>query len=128
VEEHHKTHDVKLKYLKTSDPDTNQMFAYPEGLPQLDKIEKIHFVGHSMGAMAARYLQYLLKTGYFDELHGIPIQDRSGLIASITCISGANNGSNCVENIGMEYKPNLKDWVVGDKSKMMAALKLWVVG
>jgi len=33
------------------------MYAYPSGLPDYDKVEKIHFVGHSMGAMSARYLQ-----------------------------------------------------------------------
>jgi hypothetical protein len=29
------------------------MYAYPSGLPNLDKI---HFVGHSMGVITVRYL------------------------------------------------------------------------
>lgn len=29
------------------------MFAYPNGIPNYDKIQKIHFIGHSMGAITA---------------------------------------------------------------------------
>jgi triacylglycerol esterase/lipase EstA (alpha/beta hydrolase family) len=46
------------------------MFAHPDGIPGWDNIEKIHFIGHSMGASTIQYLQYLLRIGYFDELQG----------------------------------------------------------
>lgn len=80
------------------------MLGYPHGLPffSTDNI-KIHFVGHSMGAITVRYLQHLLKIGYFDELHGQPKQDRSSLIASITTLAGSNNGSLVVNHFGMSY-------------------------
>ena len=56
VHEHHKTHIYKIKYLKTTEAQSKKMFAFPGGLPQWDKVEKIHIIGHSMGAATARYL------------------------------------------------------------------------
>jgi hypothetical protein len=56
----------KIRYLKSYDCSTGKMLAYPEGLPgwnALDtagKINKVHFIGHSMGVVTIRYLQYLL--------------------------------------------------------------------
>ena len=55
-------------------------------------------VGHSMGVLTIRYLQYLLEIGYFDEIAGREKVDRSGWIKSITSLSGANNGSYALLN------------------------------
>jgi triacylglycerol esterase/lipase EstA (alpha/beta hydrolase family) len=79
------------------------MYAFPNGLPNFENTKKIHFIGHSMGALTARYLTHLLEIGYFDEIAGIDKTNRSYLIASITCLSGANNGSLVINNCGMRY-------------------------
>lgn len=103
VEKEHKNTFYKFRYLKSFDPSTKKMLAYPNGIPGVKDINKlrIHFVGHSMGAITVRYLQYLLKTGYFDDIAGNPKQDRSSMIFSLTCLSGANNGSLVVNNCGL---------------------------
>jgi triacylglycerol esterase/lipase EstA (alpha/beta hydrolase family) len=89
------------------------MLAYPCGLPGWDRnISKIHFVGHSMGSLTVRYLQHLLKIGYFDEIDGTCIKDRSSMVASITSLAGANNGSIVVGNCGMSYDRNCSKWVM----------------
>jgi len=105
------------------------MFAFPEGLPGLKDLSKvrIHFVGHSMGAITVRYMQHLLKTGYFDEIAGSPKQDRGDMIFSLTCLSGANNGSLVVNNCGLHYDRDLADWIIRKNSRMMNAFKLTVV-
>ena len=68
VAEHHKCQFYKTKFLKTKDPVTNKMYGFPEGLPGYNegRVKKVHFIGHSMGALTVRYFQYLLKIGYFD--------------------------------------------------------------
>jgi triacylglycerol esterase/lipase EstA (alpha/beta hydrolase family) len=123
VHEFHRCEFYKVKYLKTLEAETKKMFAFPNGLPNFDKVQKIHFVGHSMGAMTAQYLSYLLKIGYFDELHGQPKSDRSGMIASITSISGANNGSYVINNVGCEFNEETHDWKLDKKSKMVRAFR-----
>jgi|LauGreDrversion4_2_1035121.scaffolds.fasta_scaffold1948273_1 hypothetical protein len=47
-----------MRYLKSIDSETGKMLAYPDGLPgwDPDKPIKVHFVGHSMGAITVRYL------------------------------------------------------------------------
>ena len=87
------------------------MLAYPDGLPGgWNKERKVHFIAHSQGTITVRYLQYLLSIDYFgrqynesshqySNMSSIPRQpkskckDNSDLIASITCINGALNGS-----------------------------------
>jgi triacylglycerol esterase/lipase EstA (alpha/beta hydrolase family) len=84
----------KFKYLKSYDCETGKMLAYPSGLPGWDPefFYKIHFVGHSMGAITVRYLQYLLKIGFFDVIEGRTKINRARIVASLTSLSGANNG------------------------------------
>lgn len=53
-----------------------------------------------MGMATIKHLQYLLKSGYFDEIAGNPKTDRGYMVASITGLSGANNGSLAVTNTG----------------------------
>jgi triacylglycerol esterase/lipase EstA (alpha/beta hydrolase family) len=57
VTQHHKGTFYKIKYLKTLDSETNQVIAFPNGLPGFNSgsIKKIHFVGHSMGALTVKY-------------------------------------------------------------------------
>lgn len=84
----------KIRYLKSYDCETGKMLAYPNGLPGWDsydldtKLNKIHFIGHSMGAITVRTLQHLLKTGYFDEIVNRPKRNRGSLVASLTALSG----------------------------------------
>jgi triacylglycerol esterase/lipase EstA (alpha/beta hydrolase family) len=61
---------------------TQQTFAYTGGISSWSESDKIHLVGHSLGAQTIRHMQYLLKIGYFDdEYKGV---DRSKWIASIS--------------------------------------------
>lgn len=80
-----------------------------------------------MGALTARYLSHLLETGYFDEIEGVEKRDRSSLIASITSLSGAHNGSLVVNNIGMEYSDDVRDWEINTDSFMMKAMRKTVI-
>jgi len=79
-----------------------------------------------MGAITVRYLQYLLKTGYFDDIAGRPKRDQSGLIASITCLSGANNGSLIVNKCGMRYDRPKQRWVLNRNGSMIWAFKMTI--
>ncbi|CDW85644.1 UNKNOWN [Stylonychia lemnae] len=128
VDEHHQSQFYKIRYLKTQDPISMQMFAFPNGIPgwKETKDQRIHFVGHSMGAITIRYLQYLLKTGYFDQIEGTPIRDRSDIVASLTCLSGANNGTLVVNNCGLQYDRELSNWVMNKNAVMMRAFKMHV--
>jgi triacylglycerol esterase/lipase EstA (alpha/beta hydrolase family) len=45
-----------MKFLKTKDPISGKMLAYPNGIPGFKDLNKIHFIGHSMGALTVRYL------------------------------------------------------------------------
>ena len=53
--------DYKAKYLKSIDPETGKIYAFPDGIPGYESIAKIHLMGHSMGALTSREFQYLLK-------------------------------------------------------------------
>ena len=59
VKEHHKNAEdgyfYKPRYLKSCDYETGKMYAFPNGLPGLNKQTKIHLIGHSMGALTARH-------------------------------------------------------------------------
>lgn len=80
VEQKHRTSYYKPRYLRKSFK--NKTTAHPKGIEGWSETKKIHLVGHSLGGPTIRYLQYLLKIGYFDdEYKGI---DRSSWIASIT--------------------------------------------
>ena len=69
------------------------MYAYPWGIPGgWSKDNKIHFIAHSHGAPTARYLQYLMSIDYFNQNLETKV-DKSDWIASITCLSGLNNGN-----------------------------------
>jgi hypothetical protein len=132
VESCHGGRFYKIRYLKSYDCETGQMLAYPDGLPGLhalkpeERIKRVHFVGHSMGAITVRYLQYLLKVGYFDHISGQERHDRSTLIASITCLAGANNGSLVVNHCGMKYDRNKEQWVLQNDGKMLWAFKMTI--
>ena len=67
-----------------------------------------------------------MKIGYFDEIHGKPKKDRSSLIASITCLSGANNGSLVVNNCGLKYDRKLSEWILDKNGKMVRAFKMTI--
>ena len=54
VKKFHKSLIYKPRYLKTMDPKSGRMFAFPDGLPGFQNIEKIHLMGHSMGALTSR--------------------------------------------------------------------------
>jgi triacylglycerol esterase/lipase EstA (alpha/beta hydrolase family) len=83
---------------------TNQIFAHTEGIVNWSEKNKIHLVGHSLGAQTIRYFQHLLKIGYFeDEYKGV---DRSNWIASINCISPPFNGATVTHNFGFNPKTN----------------------
>lgn len=85
VEKKHRCGFYKPRYLRRVDLGKNEIKAYPNGLKEWNEGCKVHLVGHSLGGQTIRYLQYLLKIGYFeDEYKGI---DRSNWIASISCIS-----------------------------------------
>lgn len=103
VEEHHKCKFYKIKYLKQYVRKGNKILAHPDGLPNFASLEKIHFIGHSMGAPTIRYLQYLLKMKYFEYLEMPEIMVRDSIFGSITCISGSNNGSYIVNNCGAKF-------------------------
>ena len=128
VDGHHKNQFYKIRYLKTRDAVTKRMYAYPNGLPGWSegKVRRIHFIGHSMGAITVRHLQYLLQTGYFDEIAGQSKTDRSDIIASLTCLSGANNGSLIVNNCGLQYDRELTDWILLKNAKMFQAFKMTI--
>lgn len=79
-----------------------------------------------MGAITVKKLQQLLKTGYFDEIHGTPKRDRSSLVASLTCLSGANNGSLIVNNCGLSYDRKLTEWILNKNGKMIRAFKMTI--
>jgi len=68
-------------------------------------------------------LSYLLTIGYFDELHGQPKQDRSHMIASITSLSGANNGSYVINNCGVNVHEDTNEWKLDRKAKMVKAFR-----
>lgn len=71
----------------------SKMLAYPNGIPGgWDRLHKIHFIGHSQGSQTVRYLQYLLRTDYFND--GItPKVDKSDWIASLTSLNPILNGN-----------------------------------
>jgi len=55
VKEHHRDTFYKPRYLKRLL--NGKMLAYPNGIPGgWCKHRKIHFIGHSLGAITARYL------------------------------------------------------------------------
>eukprot|EP00347_Sterkiella_histriomuscorum_P016179 403354185 len=126
VKDHHRNKFYKIKYLKTQEAESKRMYAFPNGLPgwNNEKIKKIHFVGHSMGAITVRYFQYLLEIGYFDEIAGKPKSDKSKIVASLTCLSGANNGSLIVNNCGLQYDRELSDWILKKNGRMILAFKM----
>ena len=102
------------------------MLAFVDGIPGgFDSINKVHFIGHSMGAQTVRYLQYLLSIDYFEQnqyfdrictqirptsggepnydyqLPVISLKDKSDYIASLTCINGVLNGGTTCINFDM---------------------------
>jgi len=80
VNSKHRSTFYKPRYLRKKDGD--KTIANLNGIQSWSESNKIHLVGHSLGAQTIRYLQYLLKIGYFDdEYKGV---DRSNWIASIT--------------------------------------------
>ena len=68
----------------------------------------------------------MLKIGYFDEIQGKPKKDRSDLIASLTSISGANNGSIVVNNCGLSYDRELAEWILKKNGRMIWAFKMTI--
>jgi hypothetical protein len=58
MKENHKNGDdsyyYKPRYLKTFDPESGEMYAFPGGLPGYDEEMKVHLIGHSMGALTAQ--------------------------------------------------------------------------
>ena len=77
VKEEHRSHEYKFKYLKTYEPETGLIYAFPDGLPEFKGEKRIHFIGHSMGVLTVRLFQHYLETGYFDKIAGRNVEDRS---------------------------------------------------
>lgn len=104
VKNKHKCKYYKPRYLRKCNMETGKTFAFPVGIASWSEKNKIHLVGHSLGAQTIRYLQHLLKIGYFeDEYKGI---DRSNWIASINCLSPPFNGASVTHNFGYNPKTN----------------------
>ena len=100
----HRCTFYKPRYLRKCNSETGQTFAHTGGITNWSEKNKIHLVGHSLGAQTIRYFQYLLKIGYFDdEYKGV---DRSNWIASINCISAPMNGATITHNFGFSQKSN----------------------
>jgi triacylglycerol esterase/lipase EstA (alpha/beta hydrolase family) len=76
-----------------------------------------------MGAITVRYLQYLLKKGFFDEIEGRTKINKARVVASLTSLSGANNGSLIVNHCGMEYDRKQDRWALKKGGKMIWAFK-----
>lgn len=76
-----------------------------------------------MGAITVRYLQYLLKIGFFDEIEGKAKINRASIVVSLTSLSGANNGTLIVNHCGMEYDRKLDRWALKKGGKMIWAFK-----
>lgn len=105
VQNKHRCKFYKPRYLRKCNVKTGQTWAHTGGIQKWSEEHKIHLVGHSLGAQTIRYLQYLLKIGYFDdEYKGV---DRSKWIASINCISAPMNGTTITHNFGFDQKTNL---------------------
>ena len=104
VQKKHRSTFYKPRYLRKREYVTNKTTAHPKGIESWSETNKIHLVGHSLGSQTIRYLQYLLKIGYFDdEYNGI---DRSSWIASLTCIGTPFNGAPVIHNLGFNQKEN----------------------
>lgn len=80
---------------------------------KFSKENRVHLIGHSMGAPTARLLVQLLeegseremeekKTGDYDDISPLfdIAKDTTGLVHSITTIAGANNGVSLVPQLG----------------------------
>ena len=98
-----------------------EVFAYPGGIPEgFDSVNRVHFIGHSLGAGTIMHLQYLLSIDYFshnkliddgkakisvreghsddfstefEPLTNLPLENKANYIASVTCLQGMINGS-----------------------------------
>lgn len=80
------------------------MYAFPYGIPGgWSNNRKIHIVAHSQGAPTVRYLQYLLSIDYFNDGSRVK-EDRSDWIASLTCLSGCNNGAPTSAGLNIDAK------------------------
>jgi hypothetical protein len=67
-----------------------------------------------------------LEIGYFDKISDCTVTNRSSLVASITSLAGAHNGSLVVKNCGVNYDEEIKDYVLSNNGKMVRALKATV--
>eukprot|EP00347_Sterkiella_histriomuscorum_P020360 403338107 len=86
----HREQYYKTRYLRRQVD--GKTLAYPNGIPEgWNRIQKIHFVGHSQGGQTVRYLQYLLKIDYFND-GKTPKTDKSDWIASFTGLNPILNG------------------------------------
>lgn len=48
------------------------------------------------------------------------------MVASLTCLAGAVNGSLIVNNCGLKYDRDLTKWILGKNGKMIRAFKLTI--
>ena len=105
VKEKHRGKYYKTRYLRSVHQNLSKTTAHLQGIENWNESNKIHLVGHSLGAQTIRYFQHLLKIGFFeDEYKSI---DRSNWIASINCISAPFNGSHITHMFGYD-EPNNK--------------------
>lgn len=121
VAKNHRSSFYKPRFLRKKDSGADTVTAHPKGISDWSETNKIHFIGHSLGAQTIRYLQYLLKIGYFDdEYKGV---DRSNWIASISCLSAPLNGTPVIESLGFcqkQHKFTRETWLI-------KALKYFVI-
>jgi len=104
VAKKHRCTYYKPRYLRKFKMATSQTFAYTQGIEGWSEKFKVHLVGHSLGAQTIRYLQYLLRIGYFDDEY--KDVDRSNWIASISGISPPLNGAQVTHNFGYDPRIN----------------------
>ena len=119
--------DYKAKYLKSIDPESGKIYAFPDGIPGYESIEKIHLMGHSMGALTSREFQYLLKVKQFEmnSLGKIESPDPS-FILSMTMFAGAINGSLAPNNHGANWDKKERCNKFNPRSKWLRAFKLCI--
>lgn len=100
VRDKHRCRYYKPRYLRKTSGDLTKTTAHPNGIKNWSAANKVHLVGHSLGAQTIRYLQHLLRIGFFDDEH--KGEDRSDWIASISCVSAPMNGTHVTHNFGFD--------------------------
>ncbi|ULQ59859.1 hypothetical protein K7I13_00440 [Brucepastera parasyntrophica] len=75
--------------------------------PAWDEDHPLDFVGHSMGAVVIRMLQYLLETDFFYEQCGFPEHTSAKWVRSLTSIAGVHNGSTLAWVMGANEETGL---------------------